>query len=103
MRSDVILAHRPMSDSLVARLDPHAFHDVARHVLDSPTYEWIRSGSGSGFDGDNEGAFRRRRLRPSVLVDVSQVRTATTVLGAPIAAPVIIGPMGLLRAVHPDG
>jgi 4-hydroxymandelate oxidase len=103
MRSDVILPYRPMSDSLVARLDPHVYHDVARHLLDTPTYEWIRSGSGSGFDGDNEAAFRRHRLRPSVLVDVSEVRTATTVLGAPIAAPVMIGPMGLLRAVHPEG
>jgi 4-hydroxymandelate oxidase len=92
-----------MSDSLVARLDPHVYREVARHLLDTPTYEWIRSGSGAGFDGDNEDAFRRRRLRPSVLVDVSAVRTATTVLGAPISAPVMIGPMGLLRAAHPDG
>jgi 4-hydroxymandelate oxidase len=92
-----------MSDSLVARLDPRVYHEIARHLLDSPTYEWIRSGSGAGFDGDNEAAFRRRRLRPSVLVDVSEVSTATTVLGAPIAAPVVIGPMGLQRAAHPDG
>jgi 4-hydroxymandelate oxidase len=101
--SDAILAQRPMSDSLVARLDPRIYHDVARHLLDTPTFEWIRSGSGMGFDSDNEAAFRRRRLRPNVLVDVSDVRTATTVLGAPIAAPVMVGPMGLQRAVHPDG
>ena len=37
-----------MTDPLLARLDPRAFGDVARHVLDTPTYEWIRSGSGSG-------------------------------------------------------
>ena len=102
-RFDVILPDRPVSDSLVARLDPRIYHEIARHLLDTPTYEWIRSGSGAGFDSDNEGAFRRRRLRPSVLVDVSEVRTATTVLGVPIAAPVMVGPMGLQRAVHPDG
>ncbi len=92
-----------MTDQLVARLTPHAYREVARHLIDTPTYEWIRSGSGEDFDGDNEGAFARRRLRPSVLVDVSAVNTATTVLGAQIAAPVIIGPMGLQRAAHPDG
>ena len=92
-----------MSDSLVARLDPHTYQDVARHLLDNPTYEWIRSGAGPGSESDNEAAFRRRRLRPSVLVDVSAVSTATTVLGTPIAAPVIVGPMGLQRAAHADG
>ena len=71
--------------------------------MDTPTYEWIRSGSGSEFGGDNEAAFARRRLRPSVLVDVSDVRTETTLLGASVSAPVMIGPMGLQRAVHPDG
>lgn len=92
-----------MTDPLLSRLDPRSFGDIARHVLDGPTFEWIRSGSGAEFGGDNEAAFGRRRLRPRVLVDVSAVRTATTVLGAPVAAPVMVGPMGLQRAVHPDG
>ena len=91
-----------MTDPLIFRLDPRSFGEVARLVLDTPTYEWIRSGSGSDFGSDNEAAFARRRLRPSVLVDVSSVTTATTVLGASLAAPVIIGPVGLQRALHPD-
>ena len=92
-----------MTDPLVARLAPRDYREVARYVIGAPTYEWIRSGSGDGFASDNEAAFRRRRLRSRVLVDVAAVSTATTVLGAPIAAPVMIGPMGLQRAVHPDG
>jgi 4-hydroxymandelate oxidase len=92
-----------MTDPLVARLAPRDYREVARYVIGTPTYEWIRSGSGDGFESDNEAAFRRRRLRSRVLVDVTSVSTATTVLGAPIAAPVMIGPMGLQRAVHPDG
>ena len=91
-----------MTESLLDRLDPLAFGEIARHVLDTPVYEWIRSGSGADFGGDNEAAFGRRRLRPRVLVDVSDVRVATTVLGAEVASPVLIGPMGLQRAVHPD-
>ncbi len=92
-----------MTDPLLARLDPRHFADIARRVLDTPTYEWIRSGSGVEFGGDNEAAFGRRRLRPSVLVDVSTVRTETSVLGARLDMPVIVGPIGLQRAVHPDG
>lgn len=92
-----------MTDPLIGRLPPSAYREVARHLIDGPVYEWIRSGSGDDFDGDNEPAFRRRRLRPRVLVDVSSVSTATTVLGAPIAAPIVVGPMGLQRAVHPEG
>jgi 4-hydroxymandelate oxidase len=92
-----------MTDPLVQRLAPHTYREIARHLLDRPTYGWIESGSGDDFESDNEAAFRRRRLRPSVLVDVSTVSTSTTVLGASIAAPVMIGPLGLLRAAHPDG
>lgn len=88
-----------MTDQLLARLDPRDYGEIARLVLDTPTFEWIRSGSGS----DNEAAFGRYRLRPRVLVDVTEVRTATTLLGADVAAPVVVGPMGLLRAVHVDG
>ena len=92
-----------MTDTLIDRLDPRVFADVARHVLDTPVYEWIRSGSGPDFAGDNEAAFGRHRLRPSVLVDVSAVRTETTLLGATVSAPVVVGPVGLQKAVHPDG
>jgi len=92
-----------VTDPLVARLAPRVYSEIARHLIGTPTYDWIRSGSGDDFGSDNEAAFGRRRLRPSVLVDVSTVSTATTVLGATIAAPVMIGPMGLQRAVHPDG
>lgn len=92
-----------MTDPLLDRLDPRDFADIARLVLDTPTYEWIRSGSGTEFGSDNEAAFGRRRLRPSVLVDVSTVTTATTVLGAPVDMPVLVGPIGLQRAVHPEG
>ncbi len=92
-----------MTDPLLSRLDPRSFQEIARMVLDTPTFEWIRSGSGEAFGGDNETAFGRRRLRPSVLVDVSTVSTATTLLGAPVALPVMVGPMGLQKAAHQDG
>ena len=52
---------------------------------------------------DNLEAFRRRILRPRMLVDVSDVSTRTTVLGTEIALPVMIAPTSLQRVTHPDG
>ena len=52
---------------------------------------------------DNVAAYARRRLRPRVLVDVSQVSTATTVLGTEISMPVLVAPVAFQRLVDPDG
>jgi len=52
---------------------------------------------------DNVAAYARRRLLPRVLVDVSAVSTATTVLGTPVALPVLVAPTALQRLAHPDG
>lgn len=52
---------------------------------------------------DNEAAYARRQLRPRVLVDVSAVSTATTVLGTEVSLPVLVAPVALQRLAHPDG
>src|SRR5581483_2835663 len=51
----------------------------------------------------NLAAFRRWRFRPRVLVDVSAVSTATTVLGREIAFPVLVAPVAWQRTAHDDG
>src|SRR6266542_3914742 len=52
---------------------------------------------------ENLAAFERCKLRPRVLVDVSSVSTATTVLGTQVALPILIAPLALQRMAHPDG
>jgi isopentenyl diphosphate isomerase/L-lactate dehydrogenase-like FMN-dependent dehydrogenase len=52
---------------------------------------------------DNEAAFARRQLLPRVLVDVSAVSTATTVLGTEVSMPVLVAPVALQRMAHADG
>jgi isopentenyl diphosphate isomerase/L-lactate dehydrogenase-like FMN-dependent dehydrogenase len=52
---------------------------------------------------DNVDAFARLRLRPRVLVDVSDVSTATTVLGSEVTMPILVAPTALQRLAHPDG
>ena len=51
---------------------------------------------------ENVAAWRRRRLRPRVLVDVARVTTATTMLGAPCALPLAIAPLAAQGELHAD-
>jgi isopentenyl diphosphate isomerase/L-lactate dehydrogenase-like FMN-dependent dehydrogenase len=52
---------------------------------------------------DNVAAFRRWRLRPRMLVDVSASSIETTVLGTPVSMPLLIAPTAFQRMAHPDG
>jgi len=52
---------------------------------------------------DNVAAFGHYRLRPRVLVDVSEVSAATAVLGTSVSMPVLVAPTALHRLLHPDG
>ncbi|WP_341250419.1 alpha-hydroxy acid oxidase [Euzebya pacifica] len=76
----------------------------ARAVL--PPERWDYASGGAG----DEAALRRNRhaleaigLVPRVLVDVSERRTATTFAGLPLAAPVMVAPIGGISLLHPDG
>jgi 4-hydroxymandelate oxidase len=61
--------------------------------------------AGGGWDeltlADNIAAWRRQRLRPRVLADVSGVETRTTMLGVPVSMPVAIAPMATQSLAHP--
>ena len=52
---------------------------------------------------DNQDAWRRIRLRPKCLVDVSSCDLATTVLGTPVSMPVLVAPTAFQKLAHPDG
>jgi 4-hydroxymandelate oxidase len=52
---------------------------------------------------ENVAAWRRWRLHPRVLVDVTTISTATSLLGTPVASPVMVAPTALHSMAHPDG
>jgi isopentenyl diphosphate isomerase/L-lactate dehydrogenase-like FMN-dependent dehydrogenase len=80
------------------------YEQLAEQKLDANAYAYFAGGSGDEVTlRDNLAAFERRKLRPRVLVDVSSVSTATTVLGTDIALPILIAPVALQRMAHPDG
>ena len=51
----------------------------------------------------NRTAFEHIRLRPRVLVDVSNLELSTTVLGTPVSMPVIVAPTAYQCMAHPEG
>jgi len=51
----------------------------------------------------NVAAYERWQLRPRMLVDVSAVTTATTLLGTPVASPLGIAPFAMQRLLDPEG
>lgn len=82
----------------------HDFEHLAESRLPKPIYDYFASGAGDEITArDNLSAWGRWRLRPRVLVDVSACDTATTVLGQPMAAPVLTAPCALNALAHPDG
>ena len=52
---------------------------------------------------ENVAAFTRLKLRPRVLVDVSNVSAATTVLGTDVSMPLLVAPTAIQKMCHPDG
>ena len=78
--------------------------DAARASLPRETFEFFETGARDDLTANaNVCAWRSYWLVPRVLVDVSSVSTATTVLGQPIDFPVLAAPMSVLGLAHPDG
>ena len=51
----------------------------------------------------NLEAFRRHRIVPRMLNDVSERDMSRTILGTQMSAPVLLAPIGVQSIVHPDG
>jgi lactate 2-monooxygenase len=65
-------------------------------------YVWAGAGTEETIDANVE-AFRRHRIVPRMLRDVSQRDLSTTVLGEAMPAPLLLAPIGVQAVVHPDG
>lgn len=78
--------------------------ELARSKLAKTAYDYYASGADGELTlGDNRAAFDRRRLAYRVLVDVARRDLATTVLGRPVAMPVLVAPTAFHRLADPEG
>jgi 4-hydroxymandelate oxidase len=67
-------------------------------------WDFVVDGAGDRLTlAENRRAFERTFLRPRMLVDVARVDTTTSLLGSPVAAPIMIAPCGPQGAVCPEG
>jgi isopentenyl diphosphate isomerase/L-lactate dehydrogenase-like FMN-dependent dehydrogenase len=80
------------------------FERLAAEKLEPGAFGYYAGGAGDELAlAGNVEAWRRLRLRPRVLVDVSAVTAATTVLGTEVSMPVLVAPTAIQRLAHPDG
>jgi isopentenyl diphosphate isomerase/L-lactate dehydrogenase-like FMN-dependent dehydrogenase len=80
------------------------FEEAARARLDPGAYAYFAGGAGDEHTlRANSAAYARWELRPRVLVDVSEVSTATTVLGTEVSMPLLVAPTAFQRLADPEG
>jgi isopentenyl diphosphate isomerase/L-lactate dehydrogenase-like FMN-dependent dehydrogenase len=76
----------------------------AERVVDPQGWDYLAGGAGTADTmRANEDAFRRWRIVPRMLRDVSARDLSVTVLGTECPAPVGLAPVGVQTIVHDDG
>ena len=85
-------------------LNVRDFELLARERMEPSAYDYFAGAAGDERTlAENHLAFDRVVLRPRVLVDVSRIHLAITLLGESLRFPVLLAPTALNRLGHPDG
>jgi len=81
-----------------------ALEEKARAALEPMAYAYFAGGADrERLLEENIAAWSWWRLFPRVLVDVSTISTASSVLGSDVSMPILVAPTALQRLAHPDG
>jgi isopentenyl diphosphate isomerase/L-lactate dehydrogenase-like FMN-dependent dehydrogenase len=82
----------------LAELEP-----LARARMRPSAWDYVAGGSWDELSlAENDAAWRHRRFRPRVLVDVSRIDPAAILLGSQASMPLAIAPMAAHGLAHPD-
>jgi 4-hydroxymandelate oxidase len=80
------------------------YERLAEERCEPDVWAYLAGGSGDEWTlRENRTAFERWTFRPRVLRDVSEVSTATTVLGIPLELPLVVAPVAYQQLFDPDG
>lgn len=80
------------------------FETLAGEQTDPSLLAYIKGGAADELTLRwNREAFDRMRLKPKVLVDVSQIDTSIQLLGHQLDSPILLAPVAYQRAIHPEG
>jgi len=89
------------------RVDPinvADFEKLAAEALEPGAHGYFAGGAGDEITlRENREAWRRWRLRPRMLVDVSGAGTEVELLGQRLSMPVLVAPVAYQRVAHPEG
>jgi L-lactate dehydrogenase (cytochrome) len=77
---------------------------IARRKIPRALFDYVDRGSYDEITlNANRSDLDAIKLRQRVLIDVSKISLATTLLGEPVAMPIAIAPTGLTGLIHGDG
>jgi 4-hydroxymandelate oxidase len=85
-------------------VDFDALEERARARLSPGAYAFAAAGADDEVTvAENVAAWRRWRLRPRMLNDITRIDTGTSILGARVDTPIMVAPFGRHKLFHPDG
>ncbi|MGH3253689.1 MAG: alpha-hydroxy acid oxidase [Trebonia sp.] len=77
---------------------------AAKRRIPRPVFDYVDGAADEEIAvAANAAAFRSWRFLPRVLAGVASADTSATVLGATLPVPLLLGPAGYTRMLHPDG
>jgi lactate 2-monooxygenase len=78
--------------------------EAARSAMSPRAFDYVQGAAGAGETArENLAAFGRWRIVPRMLTDVSTPSYTTSLLGADMAVPFLLAPIGVLGIAHADG
>ena len=85
-------------------LNVFEYEILAKERMDPVYWDFYAGGSDDEVTlRANQTDFTRIRLRPRMLIDVTQCDTSTSVLGLPVRMPILVAPTSLHCLAHPEG
>ena len=80
------------------------YESIARERLPADVFDFYAGGAGDEWTlAENVRAFDRWRLRPRFLRGAGEPDPSTSILGTPVAFPVLVAPLAYQGLAHPDG
>jgi len=77
---------------------------LARERMDKLTRDYYNEGADGGTTlAENESAYRRYRIRPRVLRDISRIDSSVSIFGHRSVIPLGVAPAAMQCLAHPDG
>jgi len=85
-------------------ISPPVLEEKAREMLSPQAFDYVAGGAGAEDTvRANREAFYRWRIVPRMLCDVTHRDWTLELFGAKLAAPVILGPVGVQGIIHAEG